>query len=48
MEVDVETTVKDVKNKLNETFICGESEPIQYFIYKGGEQEDKEKKTENK
>jgi len=31
---------------LNETFIFGELEPKQYFIYKGGEQEDKENTTE--
>ena len=43
MEVDVETTIKEVKNKLNETFIFGELEPNQHFIYKGGEHEDKYK-----
>ena len=42
-------TVKQIKNILNETFIFGESESKQYFIYKGGEQDDKQKKntTEN-
>ena len=48
MEVDVETTIKEVNNKLNETFIFGELEPNQQFINKGGEQEDKYKtKIEN-
>jgi len=37
------TTIKEVKNKLNETFIFGELEANQYFIYKGGDQEDKDK-----
>ena len=41
--VDKETTVKYVKNTLNETFIFGELEPNQYFIYKGGQQGDKNK-----
>ena len=45
MEVDVETTIKEVKHKLNETVIFGEFEPNQYLIYKGGEQEDKYKNT---
>ena len=45
MKVYVETTIKDVKYKLNETFIFGKLEPNQYFIYKGGEQEDKDKNT---
>ena len=45
MEVDVETTIEKVKNKLNETFIFGELEQNQYLIYKGGEQEDKERKN---
>ena len=43
MEVDEKTTVKEVKNKLNETFVFGELEAKQYFIYKGGDQEDKDK-----
>ena len=44
MEVDEKNINKrSVKNKLNETFIYGELEPKQYFIYQGGEQEDKEK-----
>jgi len=42
-EVDAETTLKEVKNKSNETFIFGEVEPNQYLIYKGGEQEAKGK-----
>ena len=36
MEVDVEPTIKEVINKLDEAFISGELEPNQYCIYKGG------------
>ena len=32
MTIDVETTIKEVKNKLNETLIFGELEPNLYFI----------------
>jgi len=46
MEVDAETTIKEVKNKLNESFIFGELEAKHYFIYKGGQQEDKENNRE--
>ena len=44
MAVDVETTIKEVKKKLNEIFILGELEANQYLIHTGGEQEDKERK----
>ena len=37
------TTIKYIRNKLNETFIYGELKAKPYFIYKGREQEDKEK-----
>ena len=30
---------------MSETFIFGELEPNQYFMYKGGEQEDKEQQN---
>ena len=40
MEVDETTSIKEVKHKLNETFIFGELEAKQYSIYKGGQQED--------
>ena len=36
-------TIKEIRNILNETFILGELEANPYFIYKGGEQEDKDK-----
>ena len=48
MKVDAETTIKDVKNKLNESFIFGELEPNQYFIHKNGEQEVKDKNINKK
>ena len=35
---DAEATIKDVRNKLNEPFICGELDMSQYFIYKHGKQ----------
>ena len=38
MKVDAETTIKQVKNKLNESLIFGESDMNQYFVYKHGEQ----------
>ena len=44
MKVDVETK-KEVKNELHDTFILGELEPSQYFVYKGGEQQYKDKNT---
>ena len=40
-----ETTIKQIKDELNKTFIFGELDPDQYEIYKGGEQEDKERPT---
>ena len=43
MKFDVETTIRYDKNKLNESFIFGGLELNQYFIYKNGEQEDKDK-----
>ena len=43
MEVEKKTTIKEIKNILNETFILGDLEALQYFICKGREQEDKEK-----
>ena len=43
MEADVETTIKEVKKKLHEICIFGELEQNQYFIYKGGDQEDEDK-----
>jgi len=36
-------TIKEIRNILNETFKFGELKAMQYSIYKGGEQEDKEK-----
>ena len=48
MEVDAETTTKEIKNKLNETCMFGKLEPNQYFIQKGGEQEDKYKKNKKR
>ena len=48
MKVDVETSIKEGKKKLNETFLFEELEPNQYSIYKGGRQEDNDKnKKEN-
>ena len=38
-----DTTIKQIKDELNKSFIFGELEPDQYEIYKGGEQEDKER-----
>ena len=43
MKVDVETTMKEVKKQI-EWNIFGDLEPNQYFIYKGGGQEDKNTK----
>ena len=37
------TTLKQIKDELNKSFIFGELDPDQYEIYKGGEQEDKER-----
>ena len=37
------TTIKQIKDELNKSFIFGELDPDQYEIYKGGEQEDKER-----
>ena len=41
-----ETTIKDLKTEINKSFLYGELEDEQYEIYKGGEQEDKEKNRE--
>ena len=38
-----ETTIKQIKDELNKSFIFGESDHDQYEIYKGMEQEDKER-----
>jgi len=38
MTFDSETTIKDVKNKLNESFIFVELDMNQCYIYKHGEQ----------
>ena len=38
-----DTTIKQIKDELNKSFIFGELDPDQYEIYKGGEQEDKER-----
>ena len=39
-----DTTIKQIKDELNKSFIFGElDDPDQYEIYKGGEQEDKER-----
>ena len=43
IEATEETTIKQIKDELNKTFIFGELDPDQYEIYKGGEQEDKER-----
>lgn len=40
------TTIKQIKDELNKSFIYGELDPEQYEIYKGGEQEDKERQPE--
>lgn len=40
-----ETTIQELKHELNKSFIYGELEPHQYEIYKGGEQENREKPT---
>ena len=37
-----QTTIKDLKDEINESFIYGELNNEQYEIYKGGEQENKE------
>ena len=37
------STLKQIKDELNKSFIFGELDPDQYEIYKGGEQEDKER-----
>ena len=39
------TTLKQIKDELNKSFIFGELDPDQYEIYKGGEQEDKEREN---
>ena len=41
-----QTTIKDLKDEINKHFIYGELSNEQYEIYKGGEQEDKEKNRE--
>ena len=38
MTIDAETTIKYVKSKLKESFLFGELDMNQYFIYKHGEQ----------
>ena len=38
------TTLKQIKHELNKSFIYGELDPEQYEIYKGGEQENKDKR----
>ena len=40
------TTIKQIKEELNKSFIYGDLEYNQYEIYKGGEQEDKERPPE--
>ena len=35
------TTIKQIQDELNKSFIFGELDPGQYASYKGGEQEDK-------
>ena len=40
------TTIKQIKEELNKSFIYGDLDPKQYEIYKGGEQEDKERQPE--
>ena len=45
IEATEDTTIKHIKDELNKTFIFGELDPDQYEIYKGGEQEDKERPT---
>jgi len=37
------TTVQEVKEELNKSFLYGELEPQQYEIYTGGEQEDRDR-----
>jgi len=39
------TTINQIKDDLNKSFIFGELDPDQYEIYTGGEQEDKERKN---
>ena len=39
------TTIKQIKDELNKSFIFGELDPDQYEIYKGGEQEDTEREN---
>ena len=41
-----ETTIKDLKKEINKSFLYGELDDEQYEIYKGGEQEDREKNRE--
>ena len=43
LELNENTTIKQVKDELNKSFIYGELDPDQYEIYKGGEQEDRER-----
>ena len=44
LKLNENTTIKQVKDELNKSFIFGEClDPDQYEIYKGGEQEDKER-----
>ena len=38
-----DTTIKQIKDEFHKSFIFGELDPDQYEIYKGGEQEDKER-----
>ena len=45
IETTENTTIKQIKDELNKSFIFGELDPDQYEIYKGGEQEDKERPT---
>lgn len=41
-----ETTLKEIKQEINKSFIYGDLDPKQYEIYKGGEQEDKDRNRE--
>ena len=46
MTATEQTTIKELKDEINKSFIYGELNNEQYEIFKGGEQEDKDKNRE--
>ena len=43
MKATKETTIKDLKKEISKSFLFGELDDAQYELYKGGEQENKDK-----